>query len=90
MRIGVVHGFLVYMALVIDSNYDSMGYLVDAGNGKVLRLLKCLWRDDAGGMMMGPSMGMMTGPSMGMMTGPGDRTWICWVIPKTLSSTIEQ
>ena len=36
VRIGVVHGFLVYMALVLDSNYGFHGVLVDAGNGKVL------------------------------------------------------
>ena len=36
VRIGVVHGFLVYMALVIDSNNNFHGMLVDAGNGKVL------------------------------------------------------
>jgi hypothetical protein len=36
VRIGVVHGFLVYMALIIDSNYIFHAVLVDAGNGKVL------------------------------------------------------
>ena len=36
VRIGVVHGFLVYMALVVDSNNNFHGVLVDAGNGKVL------------------------------------------------------
>ena len=36
VRIGVVHGFIVYMALVVDSNNNFHGVLVDAGNGKVL------------------------------------------------------
>jgi hypothetical protein len=71
VRIGVVHGFLVYMALVIDSNYGFHGVLVDAGNGKVLSSaqmsMAAMMRN---GMMMGPSMGMMMGPSMGMMMGP--------------------
>jgi hypothetical protein len=68
VRIGVVHGFLVYMALVVDSNNNFHGVLVDAGNGKVLGQLSlaALMR----GGMMGPSMGMMMGPSMGMMMGP--------------------
>jgi len=36
VRIGVVRGFLVYMALVMDSNNNFHDTLVDAGNGKVL------------------------------------------------------
>ena len=36
VRIGVVREFLVYMALVVDSNNNFHGMLVDAGNGKVL------------------------------------------------------
>jgi hypothetical protein len=32
----VNHGFLVYRALVVDSNYGFHTVLVDAGNGKVL------------------------------------------------------
>ena len=35
VRIGVVHGFLVYIALIVDSNYGFHTVLVDAGNGKV-------------------------------------------------------
>jgi hypothetical protein len=68
VRIGVVHGFLVYMALVVDSSNNFHGVLVDAGNGKVLGQLSlaALMR----GGMMGPSMGMKMGPSMGMMMGP--------------------
>ena len=36
VRIGVDHGFLVYMAFVVDSNNNFHGVLVDSGNGKVL------------------------------------------------------
>ena len=36
VRIGVVHGFLVYMALILDSNNNFHGAVVDAVNGKVL------------------------------------------------------
>jgi hypothetical protein len=36
VRIGVVYGFLVYKALIVDSNYGFHWILVDAGNGKVL------------------------------------------------------
>ncbi|MGB8935694.1 MAG: hypothetical protein WCC17_11380 [Candidatus Nitrosopolaris sp.] len=36
VRIGVAHGFLVYIALIVDSNYGFHTVLVDAGNGKVL------------------------------------------------------
>ena len=37
VRIGVVHGFVVYIALVSDINHSIHSVLVDAGNGKVLR-----------------------------------------------------
>jgi uncharacterized membrane protein YkoI len=71
VRIGVVHGFLVYMALVVDSNNNFHGVLVDAGNGKVLAStqmsMAAMMQSRMG--MMGPGMGMM-GPGMGMM-GPG-------------------
>ena len=36
VRIGVVHGFLVYMALILDSNNNFHGVVVDAVNGKAL------------------------------------------------------
>jgi uncharacterized membrane protein YkoI len=36
VRIGVVHGFLVYIAVIVDGNYSFHTVLVDAGNGKVL------------------------------------------------------
>ena len=36
VRIGVVHGFVVYIALVSDINHSIHRVLVDAGNGKVL------------------------------------------------------
>jgi hypothetical protein len=60
VRIEVVHGFLVYMALVLDSNYGFHGVLVDAGNGKVLAAIQ---------MSMAAAM-MQSGMGMGMM-GPG-------------------
>jgi hypothetical protein len=62
VRIGVIHGFVVYMALVVDSNYAFHGVLVDAGNGKVLASTPI---SQAAMMRMG-----MMGPGMGMM-GPG-------------------
>jgi hypothetical protein len=37
VRIGVVRGFVVYIALVSDINHSIHSVLVDAGNGKVLR-----------------------------------------------------
>jgi hypothetical protein len=66
VRIGVVHGFLVYMALVVDSDNNFHGLLVDPGNGKVLASTPIPF--GALGMMMGG--GGMIGPGMGMM-GPG-------------------
>jgi hypothetical protein len=36
VRIGVVRGFLVYVALILDSNNNFHGVIVYAGNGKVL------------------------------------------------------
>jgi hypothetical protein len=36
VRIGVVRGFVVYIALVSDFNHGIHSVLVDAGNGKVL------------------------------------------------------
>jgi len=83
VRIGVVHGFLVYMALVVDSNNNFHGVLVDAGNGKVLASIQMsmmammqmgmmgsgmMGSGMMGSGMMGPSMGMM---QHGMMQGPG-------------------
>ena len=58
VRIGVVHGFLVYMALVVDSNNNFHGVLVDAGNGKVLASTQMSMMA-----MMQSGMGMM-GPGM--------------------------
>ena len=72
VRIGVVHGFLVYMALVVDSNNNFHGVLVDAGNGKVLAStqmsMMAMMQSGMGINLMGPGMGML-GPGMGMM-GP--------------------
>jgi hypothetical protein len=82
VRIGVVHGFLVYMALVVDGNNNFHGVLVDAGNGKVLAStqmsMAAMMQSGMGVNLMGPGMmgpGMM-GPGMGMMQhgmmkGPG-------------------
>ena len=71
VRIGVVHGFLVYMALVVDSNNNFHGVLVDAGNGKVLAStqmsMAAMEQSGMGINLMGPDMGMM---QPGMM-GPG-------------------
>jgi hypothetical protein len=86
VSIGVVHGFLVYMALVVDSNNNFHGVLVDAGNGKVLAStqmsMMAMMQSGMGMMqpgMMGPGMEMMQpgmmGPGMEMMQpgmmGPG-------------------
>jgi uncharacterized membrane protein YkoI len=70
LRIEVVHGFLVYMAFVVDSNNNFHGVLVDSGNGKVLSStqvsMAALMRGGMG--MMAPSMEMMgSGMGMGMM-----------------------
>ena len=70
VRIGVVHGFLVYMAFVVDSNNNFHGVLVDSGNGKVLAStqvsMAAMMRGGMG--MMGSGMGMgMMGSGMGMM-----------------------
>ena len=46
VRIGVVRGFVVYIALVADINHGIHKVLVDAGNGKVLRSTQ-LADDDA-------------------------------------------
>jgi hypothetical protein len=72
VRIGVVHGFLVYMALVVDSN-NFHGVLVDAGNGKVLAStqmsMAAMEQSGMGVNLMGPGMMQpgMIGP--GMMMG---------------------
>jgi hypothetical protein len=63
------------MALVVDSNNNFHGVLVDAGNGKVLASIQMSMAAMMQMGMMGPGMGMM-GPGMGMMQhgmmqGPG-------------------
>jgi len=40
---GVVYGFLVYKALVVDSSNGCHDILVDAGNGKVLATVQRSW-----------------------------------------------
>ena len=84
VRVGEVHGFLVYMALVLDSNNNFHGVLVDPGTGKVLASTPIPFA--ALGMMMGGGGGGMMGPGMmapgmsgygagmmqhGTMKGPG-------------------
>ena len=73
VRIGAVHGFLVYIAFVVDSNNNFHGVLVDPGNGKVLSSsLISMAALMLGGMgMMGPGIhqGMMT-HYPGMMSRP--------------------
>jgi uncharacterized membrane protein YkoI len=71
VRLGVVHGFLVYMALVVDNNNNFHGVLVDAGNGKVLAStqisLAAMEQSGMGINLMGAGMmqnGMMQGPGM--------------------------
>jgi uncharacterized membrane protein YkoI len=77
VRIGVVHGFLVYMAFVVDSNNDFHSVLVDSGNGKVLAStqvsMAAFMRGGMGMMGSGMGMGMMgSGMHQGMMThSPG-------------------
>jgi len=61
VRIGIVHGFLVYMALVHDMNSGTFhGVLVDPGNGKVLASTPissaALGTIMGGSSMMGPGM----------------------------------
>jgi hypothetical protein len=66
------------MALVVDSNNNFHGVLVDAGNGKVLAAtqlsMAAMMQSGMGIILMGPGMGMM-GPEFmmqhGMMNGPG-------------------
>jgi hypothetical protein len=69
VRIGTVHGFLGYFELVIDSNNNFHGVLVDPGNGKVLASTQMSIAGMAhGGMgVMEPGMGTMT---QGMMSKP--------------------
>jgi len=66
VRLAVVHGFLVYRALVVDSNYAFHTVLVDAGNGKVLSsapLANMLMRN-----------GMISGSSTGITFGQASNT----------------
>ncbi|MFZ0893274.1 MAG: hypothetical protein WAZ77_02110 [Candidatus Nitrosopolaris sp.] len=73
VRIGVVHGFLVYMAFVVDSNNNFHGVLVDSGNGKVLAStqvsMAAFMRGGMGMMGSGMHQGMMT-HSPGMISKP--------------------
>ena len=70
VRIGVVHGFLVYMALVVDIDNNFHGVIIDPGNGKVLSSspmsMEQMMLSGMGINLMGP--GMM-GPTLS--PGPG-------------------
>ena len=59
VKIRVVHGFLVYMALVVDSSNNFHGVLVDPGNGKVIASTPVSFEA-----MMRSEMGMMMGSGM--------------------------
>ena len=70
VRLGIVHGSLVYIALVADSNNNFHNVLVDPGNGKVLAFglipqQHLLMNGGIGFMMGGSGMGMK-----GKMMGP--------------------
>jgi hypothetical protein len=60
IRIGVFHGFLVWMALILDGNNNFHGVIVDPGNGKVLSSVPVsvasMMRGGMGFTMMGPGM----------------------------------
>lgn len=58
VRLAVVHGFLVYRALVVDSNYAFHTVLVDAGDGKVLSSAPLAMPN---GMMSGSGTGITLG-----------------------------
>jgi uncharacterized membrane protein YkoI len=62
-RLAVVHGFLVYRAFVVDSNYDFHTVLVDAGNGSVLSSAPLSIANN--GMMGGSTQSFSTRPSSG-------------------------
>ena len=76
VRIGIVDGFLVYMALVVDNNNNFHGVLVDPGSGKVLgstqmsmsAMMQGSMRMMMNTTMSGYGMGMMQN---GMIKGPG-------------------
>jgi uncharacterized membrane protein YkoI len=69
VRLTVIHGFLVYRALVVDSNYGFHNVLVDAGNGKVLSSAQL----SIANMLMHRGMlmrnGMMSGSGTGITFG---------------------
>jgi uncharacterized membrane protein YkoI len=74
VRLAVVHGFLVYRALVVDSNYGFHTVLVDAGNGKVLSSAQL----SIANMLMHRGMlmrnGMMSGSGTGVTFGHQSNT----------------
>jgi hypothetical protein len=62
-RLAVVHGFLAYRALVVDSNYDFHTVLVDAGNGNVLSSAPLSIANN--GMMSGSTQSLSSRPGSG-------------------------
>ncbi|MFY9798024.1 MAG: hypothetical protein WAJ93_20225 [Candidatus Nitrosopolaris sp.] len=62
-RLAVVHGFLVYRALVVDSNYDFHTVVVDAGNGNVLSSAPLFIANN--GMMSGSTQSFSSRPGSG-------------------------
>ncbi|MGB6532676.1 MAG: hypothetical protein WBF33_31630 [Candidatus Nitrosopolaris sp.] len=62
-RLAVVHGFLVYRALVVDSNYDFHTVVVDAGNGNVLSSAPLSIANN--GMMSGSTQSFSSRPGSG-------------------------
>jgi len=74
IRLAVIHGFLVYRALVVDSNYGFHTVLVDAGNGKVLSSAQL----PIANMLMHRGMlirnGMMSGSGTGITFGHTSNT----------------
>lgn len=62
-RLAVVHGLLVYRALVVDSNYDFHTVVVDAGNGNVLSSAPLSIANN--GMMSGSTQSFSSRPGSG-------------------------
>ncbi|MGB8935194.1 MAG: hypothetical protein WCC17_08820 [Candidatus Nitrosopolaris sp.] len=62
-RLAVVHGFLVYRASVVDSNYDFHTVVVDAGNGNVLSSAPLSIANN--GMMSGSTQSFSSRPGSG-------------------------
>ncbi len=76
-HLGVVNGFLVYVAHVVDANNNIHRVIVDAGNGKVLSTIQLplagglIHREGRGifGHYLGGSSGGIYGHSQGLLLG---------------------